>query len=132
MIGLIIGEVIGFVKLWWQGRQEIAKSKQEMKKAELENRARLLREEQSNNHEWEMAALTDKDKWIRRLSFIMFSAPFVVAIVSPEHVKIYFDTAISSIPNWFKDTWVAINGAIWGISALKNPISQMANAFSRK
>lgn len=131
-IGNAITAGLDLLKTWFQGRQELSKQKAEVKKAEMDNRARLLRDEQSNNHEWEMANLADKDKWIRRVSFIMFASPFIIAIVAPEHVKNYFDIAISSIPNWYKVTWMAINGAVWGISSLKNPVSQIADVFLKK
>jgi hypothetical protein len=59
IIGSILSPIIG-------GVRDYVSTGQEMKKAEQENRARLLRDKQSNNAEWEMATLTDKDKWLRR------------------------------------------------------------------
>ena len=66
IIGSILSPIIGGVRDYVQTGQEI-------KKAEKENRARLMRDKQSNNHDWEMASLADKDKWLRRISFSMFS-----------------------------------------------------------
>ena len=54
IIGTLLGPIVNGVKDYVAGEQEI-------KKADKENRARLLRDKQSNNHDWEMANLTDKD-----------------------------------------------------------------------
>ena len=93
---------------------------QEIKKAEKENRARLLRDKQSNNHDWEMANLTDKDKWLRRISFSMFSAPFVWALFDPLAVEMYFTLALSAMPEWYIQLYAGMIGGVWGIAALKN------------
>jgi hypothetical protein len=63
----ILGPIVNGVK-------DYVMSEQEMKKAEKQNKARLLLDTNSNNHEWEMANLTDKDKWLRRISFGIFSS----------------------------------------------------------
>ena len=113
LIGSLLGPVIGGVK-------DYVMSEQEIKKAEKENRARLLRDEQSNNHDWEMANLTDKDRWLRRISFGMFSAPFFWALVDPVGVEQYFNVALSAMPEWYIQMYGAMVGGVWGISALKN------------
>ena len=113
LIGTLLGPVIGGVK-------DYVMSEQEIKKAEKENRARLLRDKQSNNHDWEMANLTDKDKWLRRISFSMFSAPFVWALFDPLAVEAYFTLALSAMPEWYIQMYGAMVGGVWGISALKN------------
>lgn len=131
LIGTLVTSIGSMISNWIKGRQDIQKAKQQMKLAEIANRARLLQAKENNNHEWEMAALADKDKWIRRISFIMFSAPFIIAIIAPEHVANYFKVALTPIPEWFKNVFVAINGSVWGISALKNPLSQIAGSLKR-
>jgi hypothetical protein len=113
IIGSLLGPVIGGVKDYVAGEQEI-------KKAEKANKARLLRDKQSNNAEWEMANLTDKDKWLRRFSFGMFSAPFFWALVDPVAVEQYFNVALSAMPEWYIQMFGAMVGGVWGISALKN------------
>lgn len=125
MIWDLLSGTVDFIKSWFLGKQEIAKKKQEMLMADLENRARLLRDRETFNHEWEMASLTDKDKWLRRVSFLMFAMPFFVAIFSPDYVKHYFEHALSSLPDWYIKIWIGINGSVWGISQLKNYIPQM-------
>lgn len=116
MIGLIAGLVQPLVG----GVVDYVKTGQEIKKAEKENRARLLRDKQSNNAEWEMASLTDKDKWLRRFSFGMFSAPFFWALFDPVAVEQYFNVALSAMPEWYIQMFGAMVGGVWGISALKN------------
>ena len=113
IIGTLLGPVVNGVK-------DYVMSEQEIKKAEKENRARLLRDKQSNNHDWEMANLTDKDKWLRRISFSMFSAPFVWALFDPFAVEAYFALALSAMPEWYIQMYGAMVGGVWGISALKN------------
>ena len=116
----MIGLIAGLVKPLVGGVVDYVKTGQEIKKAEKENRARLLRDTQSNNHDWEMASLSDKDRWLRRISFTMFSAPFVWALFDPTGVEVYFTIALSSVPEWWLELYGAMVGGVWGISALKN------------
>lgn len=132
MIASIIGGVIGLAKGWFEGRKEESVAKRKLKLAELENKARLMLSTTENNHSWEMANLADKDKSLRRFSFLMFSAPFIVAIFFPHHVNVYFEHAIAAVPAWWQKTFMAINGGIWGISSLKNVIPGVVDFFKKK
>lgn len=131
MIFDIIKSAIGIASDLIQGHREIRKAEQDRKLAMLENQARLLRDEQSNNSAWEMAQLADSDKLLRRICFFIFSTPFIYAMVDPIAVEEYFHTALSSIPDWYVKTYMGIVGAVWGISSLKNAIPQVVN-FIRK
>lgn len=125
----LVGEGISFFR-------DKQKAKHDVTMAGMENRARLLRDEQSYNYEWEMATLEDKDKWLRRVSFSAFFLPFVVAIVSPEAVRDYFEVALASIPEWWQNVYIAITGAVWGLSSLKNTlgstIGSLLATFNKK
>ena len=107
-----------------------------LKQAETDNKARLLGDEQSNNHDWEMANLQDKDKWMRRISFAMFTWPFIWIYFDPVGAQEYFILLDNHLPEWYKQTYMAITGGIWGISALKNAIpgvvSGVMTAFRKK
>jgi hypothetical protein len=127
----IAGGILGIVKQWITGRAQTQIAKQDILLAEMQNKARLLLDQQSNNHAWEMAVLTDKDKWLRRLSFTMFAAPFFVAIIAPAHVADYFQTAIHNVPEWWQKTFMAITGGIWGLSSLKNVLPGILEAFKK-
>jgi hypothetical protein len=113
IIGSILGPIIG-------GVRDYVSTGQEIKKAEKENRARLLSDKQTHNSEWEMASLTDKDKWLRRGSFTMFAAPFFWALYDPAGVEQYFNVALSAMPEWYIQIFCSMVGGVWGISALKN------------
>ena len=118
MLGLLSG-VLGPVVT---GVKDYVLSKQELKKAEVENKARLLRDKHSNNHEWEMANLRDKDKWLRRISFAVFTAPLIWAAFDPIAVQAYFDVALKAMPEWYVQIVLSMVGGIWGISVLKNSV----------
>ena len=115
IIGSLLKPVIGGVVNYVQGEQDI-------KKAEKENKARLLRDTNSNNHEWEMANLTDKDKWLRRISFAVFVFPLIWAAFDPVAVQTYFDVALQALPSWYIQIVLSMVGGIWGISVLKNSV----------
>lgn len=112
-----------------KGWQDLQAAKQQTLLAAENNKARLLEDKEANNHAWEMAQLTDADKWTRRISFICFTTPFIIAVFAPNAVKNYFVVAISSIPDWYKITYMSITGAIWGIASLKDPMSQFISHF---
>ena len=131
MWNFLFGGISSLVKTWLDGRNKKSQAKLEIQLAEMQNKARLLADKQSNNHAWEMANLMDKDKWLRRLSFTMFSAPFLVAIVAPAHVADYFQHAIDAVPLWWQQTYMAITGGIWGISSLKNTVVGMVGELKK-
>ena len=127
----MIGLIAGLVKPLVGGVVDYVRTGQEIKKAEKENRAGLLRDTQSNNHDWEMASLADKDKWLRRISFGMFSAPFVWALFDPVGVETYFTIALSSVPEWWLELYGAMVGGVWGISALKNTMPALVGGVAK-
>lgn len=128
-IGSLISSVVNLGSTWLEGRNERQKSKIDMDKAESENIARLLRDKESNNSAWEIATLRDKDKLLRRTSFVMFAAPLVLAMVDPAAVQEYFNTAIHAMPDWWIKSFMGITGSIWGLSSLKNIVPSLLDSF---
>lgn len=94
------------------------KNKRKIANAVALNKIKLAESAQSHNQVWELAQIEGKDKFLRRVSFFMLSAPFVVAIVAPHSVQEYFTVALASMPEWYQYMYVSIIGAIWGISEL--------------
>lgn len=123
----LIGLGLGLIKDLFGGFSQIVKAKQDRELAALENQARLLRDEQSHNSAWEMASLRDADKWLRRISFAIFSFPIVYAAVNPTGVAFYFNTALAALPDWYVKTYMGIIGGIWGIASLKDAIPAIVN-----
>ena len=119
----IIGEVLGAVSKpliqHLENRKALGLAKQEMKLAGINNRTRLLMSEQESNHEWEMKALESSPKGLKYFSFSMFSAPIVATIVAPTYGAELW-TNLNLVPDWFKGTWITINGAVWGLASLKD------------
>jgi hypothetical protein len=111
LVSNIVGRVGDSVK---QGRELAA--------AEAENKARLLRDRETNNAAWEMANLTDKDNGLRRACFGIFMFPFMWAVFDPQGVSTYFEVVMKAMPEWYVQLVVAMVGGIWGISALKNVV----------
>jgi hypothetical protein len=121
---LLIG---GIIKDAIAGFQQILKAKQERDIAALNNRTRLLQDKESNNAAWEMAALQDSDRWLKRISFAIFSAPFICAIFDPQGVAEYFRIALAAIPDWYAKSYMGIVGSVWGIASLKDAIPAIVN-----
>jgi len=131
MIPLITG-LFSIGKQWMENKKEVKQAKHKIKIAGMENRARLLRDKQSNNHDWEMKVLEGKDSLLQRFSFLMFSLPFIVAMFDHEKVKDYFDVGLSSMPDWYIQIFVSIIGGVWGFAALKDSIPNIVTALKRK
>ena len=112
-------ELVGTIGGWVN---DSFKAKRELAAAEAENKARLLRDEQSHNSAWEMANLTDKDQGLRRACATIFFFPFFWAAFDPQAVTNYFQTVLAAMPEWYVQIMIAIVGGIWGISALKNVV----------
>ena len=112
-------ELVGTIGGWVN---DSFKHKRELAAAEAENKARLLRDEQSHNSAWEMANLTDKDQGLRRVCFGIFILPFFWAMFDPLAVTNYFQVVLNAMPEWYVQIVIAMVGGIWGISALKNVV----------
>jgi hypothetical protein len=121
-LSFIIDPISKVFTSWNDGRVKLKGQDLDIKMAVKENKARLLRDTNSNNHDWEMANLEDKDRWLRRISFGMFSAPFIWALFDPEGVQAYFDVALKAMPEWYIQLFAAMVGGVWGFAALKNSI----------
>ena len=65
MIQTLIAPVANLAGSWLKGRAEKSKAKADLELAIIQNKTRLALSENEANHEWEMAQLQDKDKWLR-------------------------------------------------------------------
>ncbi len=130
MLGILTG-IATLANTWFEGRNEKQKAKIALDKAEADNKIRLLMSENEYNKEWEIAQIRDKDKGLRWISFILFSAPFLVALFDPQAVNYYFTIALANVPTWWTKSFMSIVGAIWGLSSLKNITPAIINAFRK-
>lgn len=124
-----LGTVGGYIADSVKQRREIAA-------AEAANKVRLLQEEASNNHAWEMASLTDKDKGLRWMCFILFTYPLIWAAFDAAAAAAYFNQTLAALPEWYRQIVFSMVGGIWGVAALKNTIpaivSHTADAIRKK
>ena len=120
----ILKSLIGGGVSWLQANQEI-------KRSEMEARAKLIQSESTHNHEWELASLADKDRWLRRISFVMLSAPFVWALWDPVAVQNYFEVALGAVPEWYVKMYGAVVGGVWGVAALKNSVPGLIGGIKK-
>lgn len=107
------------------------KGKQELNRAVIDNKIRLAQSTEQYNHEWEMAQLRDQDWFIRRISFILIVAPAFITCFCPscgEHIFTVFNT----LPHWYTEMFGTIMFAVWGIHAIKNPLSSILSAAKTK
>ena len=112
----------------YYGQIKLAEKNRDL--AVINNQARLAQSTTDNNHDWEMQSIRDKDKTLRFFSYSMFTAPILITVVSPEQGAAIFQN-LENVPQWLVQTWVAINGAVWGIASLKNVVPQFVGQFRR-
>lgn len=130
ILGAVLGPIGNIIMTWLNGKQDLAKAKVETELAREANNARLMSDTLQYNSAWEQAQLLDSDKWVRRICFAIFSFPFIFAWFDPISVTHYFNVVIAQLPTWYIQTYMGIVGAVWGISALKNPITQLFSSSS--
>lgn len=116
---------------WLNGKLEVQKAKVETAKAAESNKTRLLADEQSNNHAWEMTQLTDSDKPIRRICFCIFSTPFIWAIFDPIGVQTYFTKALDAMPSWYIQMYMMMVGGIWGFKVISPHLSSLISSIKK-
>ncbi|MCF7515981.1 hypothetical protein L3V43_20570 [Pseudoalteromonas sp. L23] len=126
-----LGVVFSPITQWLKNRGEKQQAAHQRDLAIINNQARLAQSTKDYNHEWEMASLQDKDKTLRFISYFMFTSPILITVISPTHGNQIF-TNLESVPSWLVQTWVAINGGVWGIASLKNVVPEFIHNFKRK
>ena len=131
MIGKLVTAISGVASSAIQARTEKTQAQHKLELAVLENKARLAAAEHSANSSWEMAQLEDKDKWLRWFSYSMFTAPVVITVVSPEWGRAIFEN-LEYAPSWVVEVWIAMNGAVWGLSSLKNVVPSVVGSLKGK
>jgi hypothetical protein len=127
----LLQPIAGLAGQWMSNRAEKAKAKHKLELNVLENKARLALAENEANAEWEMAQLQDKDKVLRWFSYTMFTAPIVITVVNPEWGRRIFEN-LDYAPSWVVEVWIAMNGAVWGLSSLKNVVPQVVGSIRKK
>ena len=130
MLGILNG-IATLANTWFEGRNQKQRAKIALDIAEANNKVRLLESTMEYNKEWEIAQLRDKDKVLRWVSFLIFAAPFLFALIDPEAVAYYFNVALAGVPDWWIKAFIGMVGAIWGLSSLKNIAPAILNSFKR-
>lgn len=115
------------IKIWLTTRKEKQQAKAQRDIAVINNQARLASDEQSNNHDWEMANLADKDKGLRYISYSMISLPILITVLAPERGQAIFNN-LELVPDWWVQIFIAINGGVWGIVELKRAAPALISA----
>jgi hypothetical protein len=131
MIGNIVGAVTGVVSSAIKAKSEKALAKHQLHLAVMQNKARLATAETEANSEWEMAQLEDKDRFLRWFSYTMFTAPIVITVLAPEYGRRIFEN-LEYVPEWMVQVFVAMNGAVWGLSSLKNVVPTFVGQLKGK
>ena len=104
---------------WLRHKQQVKEAQYKTELAIQENKTRLALDENKYNHMWEMEALKNSGKALKWMSFTLFALPFLIAWIAPEYIHHYFVIIKESIPRFWQDAWITINGSIWGVMALK-------------
>lgn len=115
LLGLL-GGLIGTVAEDWKAKRQNAR---EVERAVAENRIALAKSEVTHNQEWEMRQLEGADKWVRRLSFAMWSFPMGWAAFDAPGAQAFFRDALGALPEWYVWGYLSVTGAVWGISEFK-------------
>lgn len=131
MIQALISPVANLAGSWLKNRAAKSKAKADLELAIIQNKTRLALSENEANHEWEMAQLQDKDKWLRWFSYSMFTAPILVMVVAPEYGKRIFEN-LEYVPSWLIEIWIALNGAVWGLSSLKGVVPSVIGSVRKR
>lgn len=111
--------LIGMATGWFSSWQKRRERQERVEEAVTENKIRLATDAQTHNANWEMAALEGRDNFMRRVSFVMWSAPFLWALFDPVGVREFFTVSLAVLPEWYVAGYLGMTGAIWGLAELK-------------
>ena len=115
IFSLLAGVVQSIVADWTTKRQ----NQRDIEKAVVDNKIRLAQAAESHNEAWEMAALEGRDTGLRRVSFLIWSTPILWSAWDAPAAAAFFRDALGALPDWYIAGYLAISGAVWGISELK-------------
>ena len=102
------------VSRWLTNRKAIQEKRLDVKLADLENQARLLRDTQKANTTWETEQIRQADKFARRFLILALSSPFIVGWFAPERALAYFHF-LSQAPTWYTGLFVSVTMAVFGL-----------------
>jgi hypothetical protein len=125
-----LGGIFAPLTTYIEYRGKIKKAEHDRELAVITGQTKLVQSGVDNNHNWEMQSLKDKDKTLRLFSYSMFTAPILITVISPGHGAEIFKN-LEGVPPWLIQTWIAINGGVWGIASLKNVVPQFITLVKR-
>ncbi len=134
MLGAAISAVGGIAKSWLSNKVEQTKAEGKVKLAELNNRARLLEDKNSNNHAWEMASLKSSGKALKWASFVLFTLPILVTVIGPfvgagAGVEQMWQN-FNQVPDGWMTVYYSMTGSIWGVATLKDTGPAMVSGIA--
>ena len=116
----ILTSLLGLGTSWLAGKQELQKARQQQEVIETQQRTKLISDARTNNHSWELAALSaDRMHSLRMLSFILFTFPILYTVYNPTAAQIMWD-ALAKVPDWVIGVQLSMTGFIWAAKPLSN------------
>ncbi len=119
MFSLIFGPILGLVKTIAGGFMQNMKAKQQLKAAVVTRKLEMIADKQQYNENWELAALQDSDRWIKRVSFLLLSAPLITAIFMPAQTQSYITHVLGTLPAWYTAAYMGMLSSIWAVKSLQ-------------
>lgn len=109
----VIAAGVGLLTNWLTGKQKVAEANAEAKAKTADKRAefRVQREKGAS-------------KALRFFSYLMFSAGIIVTVAAPEYGERIW-VSLDKVPDWYLNTFLAMNGAVWAIAETANAIGRI-------
>ncbi len=120
MLDLLFGPIISLAKTLASGWMGNIKAKQQLKAAVVTRKLEMIADTASYNEQWELAALQDSDRWIKRLSFLLLSAPLVTSIFLPAQTQGYITHILGTLPVWYTTAYMGMLSSIWAVKSLQS------------
>lgn len=120
MFDLIFGPVIALVKTVADGWLGHIKAKQQLRAAVVTRKLEMIADKQHYNEQWELAALQDSDRLIKRLSFLLLSAPLITSIFMPAQTESYITHVLGTLPVWYTTAYMGMLSSIWAVKSLQS------------
>ena len=106
------------------------KAKQSLKAAVVTRKLEMIADTENYNQQWELAALKDSDRWIKRASYLLLSAPLITAIFMPAQTQEYITHVFNTLPGWYTASYMGMLSSIWGVKSLQTLRSWRTNSHA--
>lgn len=123
----MISEIVKMASWVFNVFKEKRNAAKDLKLAEVEAKKKIMLSDTQANTAWELAQLSDKDKYLRWAAFLLFSSPLIACLISPEW-GVRVKEAWGQLPEWQANVLSGMCLAVFGLKKIPHLVGATVRA----